>query len=155
MNIDNLKSFLLLASQSTYASGDESLKKVEADHSTTIEFFSHDFPEYKFHDNYFGGEPYGGREVIFVKQKPVWMMTYYGKVYKGFESNDVYSILMGALRNSTIENPYRGPKLFKVGEWTYLNDTKGEFEDFYGIERIFKGDNVAYQARYLGGLVDQ
>lgn len=38
-------------------------------------------------DNFFGGEPYGGREVVFYEEKPVWMMVYYGWVAEGIESN--------------------------------------------------------------------
>ncbi len=36
--------------------------------------------EWAFHDNYFGGEPYGGRSVAFHQGKPVWIAVYYGWV---------------------------------------------------------------------------
>jgi hypothetical protein len=60
-----IKEFLLEASHATYASGDPSIRKTMPDKSTTITYTHGDF---SFHDNYFGGEPYGGREVIFYKR---------------------------------------------------------------------------------------
>jgi len=39
-----------------YAAGGSAVKTREADHSTTIVL---EHGDWKFHDNYFGGEPYG------------------------------------------------------------------------------------------------
>ena len=55
--MDELKQFIHNASKNTYASGNENIKKKEKDNSTTIVYEKGD---YKYHDNYFGGEPYGG-----------------------------------------------------------------------------------------------
>lgn len=68
MNKLEIKNFIFEDSRATYASGDESIKQKEPDGSTTITFKS---GEYGFHDNYFGGEPYGGREVVFLNDKPI------------------------------------------------------------------------------------
>ena len=59
--------FLLEAGQRGYAAGGNAVKIREADHSTTIVL---DQGEWRFHDNYFGGEPYGGREVVFLRGRP-------------------------------------------------------------------------------------
>jgi hypothetical protein len=58
------------ASRRGYAAGGSAVKTLEADHSTTIVL---EHGEWKFHYNYFGGEPYGGREVVFLGGQPVWM----------------------------------------------------------------------------------
>ena len=59
-------------------------KKIkEKDKSKTIIFKEGDW---LFHDNYFGGEPYGGRGVVFFKKYPVYMMVYYGYVDKKFNN---------------------------------------------------------------------
>ena len=50
--------FLMDASRRGYAAGGSAVKVREADHSTTIVL---EHGEWRFHDNYFGGEPYGGR----------------------------------------------------------------------------------------------
>ncbi len=62
---ENLKKFIWEASRATYASGDETLRKKQNDGLTTMQFQK---GAYRYHDNYFGGEPYGGREVIFIDQ---------------------------------------------------------------------------------------
>lgn len=98
------------AGRATYASGDESVKCKESDGSTTIRYSR---GEYCMHDNYFGGEPYGGREVVFLNDKAVWMMVYYGLVYEG-PNKEVYQFLMSALSNNTLEMPYRGPVILRI-----------------------------------------
>lgn len=66
MDAEKLKKFIFDASRATYASGDESIKEKQADGSKTIKYEN---GPYRFHDNYFGGEPYGGREVVFLNDK--------------------------------------------------------------------------------------
>lgn len=151
LNRGELKSFILAASRATYASGDELIKKKQPDGSTTIEFVEGDF---KFHDNYFGGEPYGGREVVFYQGKAVWMMVYYGLVHAEIGNAEVYGFLMDALRNTTIEAPYRGPALFEKENWRYENLLEGEVENFHGTEKIYCDGECVYEASYIGGLVD-
>jgi len=79
INIQDLCKFLVKAKKSTYASGDETKKIIEKDKSTTLIFEDGDW---KYHDNYFGGEPYGGREVVLLKGEAGYIMTYYGRVYE-------------------------------------------------------------------------
>ena len=151
MNKLGIKNFIFEASRATYASGDESIKQKEPDGSTTITFKSGD---YRFHDNYFGGEPYGGREVVFLNDKPVWMMVYYGLVYGGI-NKEVYNFLMESLSNCGKEMPYRGPEIYKKDNWKYENNFVGDLEKFSGIEKIFKDDECIYEASYIGGEVDR
>lgn len=155
METQRLKEFVLKASQSTYASADQSIKQVQPDKSTTIAFSDEDFEGLEYHDNYFGGEPYGGREVVFLEGKPVWMMVYYGWVIKNQNADNVYEVLMAALRRSTIDMPYRGPNLYEQDGWRYANEVQGTFENFHGHEKIFNRGELVYEARYMGGLVDQ
>lgn len=149
---EDLKQFIYAASRATYASGDESIKVKQPDGSTTIEFIEGDF---RFHDNYFGGEPYGGREVVFYQGKPVWMMVYYGFVHTETSNAEVYGFLMAALRHTTVEAPYRGPETFKKDNWRYENKLDGKVESFSGTEKIYRGEELVYEAKYIGGLVDQ
>ena len=153
-NNSALQQFILDASRATYASGDESLKQKQVDGSTTIEFKK---GEYTFHDNYFGGEPYGGREVIFFKGQAIWMMVYYGLVYPntGLQNKEVYSFLIAALSASTLEMPYRGPASLVQGDWQYTNELQGDVANFSGVEKIFKNGICVYEASYRGGLVNQ
>ncbi len=151
MNNELLKQFIYKASRATYASGDESKREKEEDGSHSIRFVDGD---YSLHDNYFGGEPYGGREVVFLKNKPIWMMVYYGLVYSGVNS-EVYNILMKALSNNTLEMPYRGPQIYEEGDWVYKNNFSGSVEKFSGTEKIYKNNVCVYEASYIGGLIDK
>jgi hypothetical protein len=149
---DDLKNFILEASRATYASGDMSLQEKQSNGSTTIRYEN---DAYKYHDNYFGGEPYGGREVIFHGDKPLWMMVYYGFVHSDIDNKVVYPFLIEALSHSTPDMPYRGPVSFERSNWKYENKLVGDVERFSGTEKIFKDGVCIYEASYLGGLVDQ
>ena len=152
MNLKELRSFIHSASKATYASGDESIKVKQSDGSTTIQF-THG--EYTFHDNYFGGEPYGGREVVFQHGKPVWMMVYYGAVVPEVPHREVYAFLIDSLAHATEEVPFRGLDGYTRDNWRYEFVIEGGIEHLAGKENIFKGDMCVYTAQFLGGLVDQ
>lgn len=152
MDVDALKQFILDASKATYASGDESIKERQPDGSTTITF---ERGEYRYHDNYFGGEPYGGREVVFLDNKPIWVMVYYGFVSNSVPANTIYPFLMESLSQATVDSPYRGPVEYWSSSFRYENKIDGEVSRFSGTERIFQDDICVYEATYLGGFVDQ
>jgi len=152
MKLDELKQFILEASHNTYASGDENIREKQEDKSTTIKYSKGDW---LFHDNYFGGEPYGGREVVFFRDKPVWMMIYYGWVVEGVDTERVYPLLGKALSKSTVDKPYRGPEEYIEETSIYANDIEGDVENFRGEERIYDGEELLYIARYMGGLINK
>jgi hypothetical protein len=144
--------FLVEAKKSTYAAGDSVSKIINADKSTTLVF---ERENWKYHDNYFGGEPYGGREVVFFKNHPVYMMVYYGQVNESVaDINSVYGILMDALKLIPEDKPYRGPKKYNHGDLSYKNSFTGEVDNFFGEESITENGKEIYKARYVGGFVD-
>lgn len=152
MNIDDLCSFLLESNQTGYAGGQEKEWVKEHDGSTTIEYTQGNF---RSHDNFFGGEPYGGRLVVFHEHKPVWLMVYYGWVVEGVNPDEVYTVLREALQQIPSEAPFRGPRQLRHGEYLYSNDWQGTVERYTGREQITRNGSLVYQADYLGGLVDQ
>lgn len=152
MNKEALKQFLLDSNKAGYAGGEEKKWIKEDDGSTTIPFEKN---SWRSHDNFFGGEPYGGRTVVFYKSEAVWMMVYYGWVEEGIKTDSVYGILRKALNQMPEDHPYRGPREYKEGEYTYTNFWNGEVDRFSGSEQITQGDKVIYKADYTGGLVDQ
>ncbi len=151
IDTQKLREFILNASRATYASGDSSVKEKQGDGSTTIRYEN---GEYRFHDNYFGGEPYGGREVVFLSDKAIWMMVYYGYVDPSVEAKEVYPFLIESLSNSTVEMPYRGPELFEKENFKYENNFTGDVAKFSGTEKIYKDNICVYEASYLGGYAD-
>lgn len=153
MNTQTLREFLTRANRAGYASGERKNWTTEEDGSTTIVFES---GEFRMHDNFFGGEPFGGREVIFYQGKPIWMMAYYGKVTEGGDTKRIYATLRKALSNPPSEMPVRGPLGLEDGELTYENSWKGDIGNFSGRESIVNDrDQTVYNATYAGGWVDK
>lgn len=152
MNKEALRQFLVDSNKAGYAGGEEKNWVKETDGSTTIPFKK---GEWKSHDNFFGGEPYGGRTIVSHEGKPTWMMVYYGWVSEGVATDPVYGILRNALMQMPEDYPFRGPKEYKEGEYVYTNSWGGELERFSGEEKIIQGEELIYKANYIGGLVDQ
>lgn len=154
MRIENLRQFLVEAAQHGYGSGDESGWQKEPDQSTIITYESEEF---RLHDNFFGGEPFGGREVVFDSLgNPQWMMVYWGAVEPSWtDIKGVYHFLQSALQQPPSEAPYRGPAAFDQPPYHYRNFWQGELEEFHGHEVILYEEQKVYHASYLGGLVDQ
>lgn len=153
INLEKLKDFILASNNAGYASADLELEKGESDHSSSIRFQQGDFSS---HDNYFGGEPYGGRWIVFYKEQPVWIMVYYGWVNSDtLDSNEVYKFLQKALSHMPNDKPFRGPDQFSENDYHYLNEVFGNLENYSGEEVIKKEGNEIYRAKYLGGMVDR
>jgi Domain of unknown function (DUF5680) len=152
MNTEALRQFLIVCNAAGYAGGDEKQWVKETDGSLTIPFAR---GGWRSHDNFFGGEPYGGRTVVFHDEKPVWLMAYYGWVADELDADPVYGLLRRALRQMPEELPLRGPAAYREGEFTYTNAWRGTLTRFAGEEQIARGDQLIYQASYSGGLVDQ
>ena len=152
MDKELLRQFLVDSNKAGYAGGEEKKWVKETDGSTTIPFEKGDF---RSHDNFFGGEPYGGRVVVFHKNKAVWMMTYFGWVAEGVATDPVYAVLRNALMLMPNDAPFRGPKEYKSDEFTYSNSWNGNVESYSGEEQIMQGEKLVYKANYMGGLVDK
>lgn len=150
MNKEALGAFLIKAKKSGYAAGGESVVTREADGSKSTRFEEGDF---KFHDNYFGGEPFGGREVVHYNEKPYWMMVYYGA--DSGKAPELIPFLLKALQSIPEDMPVRGPKLLEDGKFVYRNMYEGDLERFAGEETISFDNQEVYKTRYSGGLVDQ
>lgn len=150
MNLDlaELKRFLMKANM-PHADGTAKIAK-ESDGSRTIEFTDDD---YHMHDNFFGGEPYGGRLVVFYKDEPVFMEVYYGKTSKPADA--VYSFLREALQHPGKDNPFRGPAEYTKGNLTYKCSTEGDVADHTVKEFIYEDGQEIYSAIIVGGLVDR
>jgi co-chaperonin GroES (HSP10) len=152
VNIKQLREFLVKAKKAGYANYNAE-KVEEKNKSKTITF---KLKDWKYFDNYFGGEPYGGEEVVFFKDKPVYMMVYYGSVDNSIEDfKKVYKFLQNALLLIPKGNPFRGPKKYKQDDYVYINKFEGKAHDFHGEETILLKGKRIYEARYAGGLVDQ
>lgn len=152
MDLEQLQKFIIAANKAGYAKDGESRAEKESDHSKSLFFEQGDF---KSHDNWFGGEPYGGRSVVFFQGMPTWMIVYYGTVDPAFEDMDgVYDFLRKALMQMPEDMPLRGPKKLEEGKWRYENNWQGDLGLYSGEETIYCEDKPVYDASYSGGLVD-
>ena len=146
-----LKTFLLKANL-PHTNGTAQMK-TEENGSRTINFSDGDF---SMEDNFFGGEPYGGQQVVFYQHEPVWTCVYYGRVLKTNLNPDmVYGFLREALQYPDKTRPQRGPVSYKKGNLEYQNDLQGELDEYFGREVILEDGKEIYWAKYMGGLVDQ
>ena len=152
MNKKNLQQFLLASNKAGYAEGHEKKWIKEHDGSTTINF---EKGSWRSHDNFFGGEPYGGRVIIFHDNKPYWMMIYYGWVAEGIKTDPVYAILRNALMQMPKDAPFRGPREYEKNNYIYSNAWIGDVERYSGEEQITEDGELIYKTNYMGGLVDQ
>lgn len=136
-----------------YASGNQSAWIKEPDGSTTIPYES---GLWKFHDNFFGGEPFGGRTVVSFKGTPAWIMVYYGAVEPSADNIlEIYAFLQKALSNPPKDLPIRGPKVFTQGDFEYRNKLQGGVERYSGKENIYQKGIGVYSAEYRGGWINQ
>jgi len=151
-NLDELKQFLIYSAQHGYGNDNRTERK-EADGSSTIEVSNDGF---KMSDNYFGGEPYGGRTVISEQGEPTWIMVYYGGVVGNTLGIDtIYPYLKEQLLNPDDHIPVRGPLGNKRDKFEYKLDLEGNLEEFSGLEQIFYDGELVFKTFLAGGLVDQ
>lgn len=153
MKTTELIAFLYEASQFGYATGRYKDWIKEKDGSTTISYKNEDWV---MSDNFFGGEPFGGRMVVFYKTKPVWIMVYYGFIEENvtLEVEKVYRFLQSCLSKTPKEFPLRGPKKHTENDFVYQNTWSGKISQYFGKEKILFKNQLIYKGFYLGGLVN-
>lgn len=153
MDTAHLLQFLREAHRRGYAAGQSAVTLREADHSSTIVY---EAGHWRFHDNYFGGEPFGGRAVAFLENRPVWMVVYYGRVDDpGTDVQVLYAFLQRAMLLAPDDFPVRGPDQFTDTPFGYRNVRRGDIANFVGEEIIDCRGRSVYTAQYAGGLVDR
>lgn len=151
MGVDLLTKFLHQASM-PHAHGTSNAQSMP-DGSTAITF---EDGNWSFHDNFFGGQPYGGRAIIHYKQKPLWIMVYYGQVHDtNLKPDDIYTFLRLALQHAPEDKPFRGPDSFTKGNFEYRNKVEGTMSNYSGKEVILEDGKEIFWTTYQGGLVDQ
>lgn len=106
--------------------------------------------ELKYIDTNLGNEQFVGEEALWEENQPLWGMNYTGRV---LSENFDPEFLRQALSKVTADSPYRGPKLFVKGDYTYKSRTEGDFGWFVGCEKILYKDEKVYEGMYQGGLV--
>jgi hypothetical protein len=149
----NLKQFLIIAKQKSYAGGGEKRARSLTNGQKEYLFKKGDL---KYIDRYRGHEKFSGREKVFKAAKLIWSMEYSGGVLsKKISPDDIYAFLRKALKIIPKNNPFRGPKKLVEGDYKYINKIKGALNNFSGEEKIFYKDKLIYQLNYSGGASEK
>lgn len=144
-----LNEFLVKAKNGTYASNGESKKLTDGCLELT-----YSAGEFSYRDRYFGFDPFVGQEIVFKDGKAIWSMNYYGRtVDKKFPAGEIYAFLQKAMRQVTLERPFRGPSIFAEGDFMYNDESSGTLEAFSGVERILFNRHKVYTLKYHGGTI--
>jgi transcriptional regulator with XRE-family HTH domain len=106
--------------------------------------------DFLYIDSYLGGEKFTGEEAVWYKDKPAWAMNFSGRILGQNFSGD---FLKEALSNVTEDLPFRGPLVYKNGDYSYHCSVSGGFEWFQGHEEIFCGGDRVYECCFHGGVV--
>ncbi|MBQ8554584.1 MAG: helix-turn-helix transcriptional regulator [Clostridia bacterium] len=142
--VHELIPFLLRAKHSTYAGhGPEDRPSCPGAHD-----FTYAEGTLTYHDRYIGGECFFGEEIVWCEARPIWRMNYGGRTLSSAFSGD---FLKRALCHGTETMPYRGPALYREGDYTYQCTTRGSMDWFSGKEAIYLRDEVIYECRFHGG----
>jgi len=163
--MDNLKftkeellKFIKEAHQQTYAAAKDIKNKHRLKTPLIPEHKEYDYKKdnWHYHDSYAGWLCAPGKEIIFFKGKPVWTMSYQGRVdYSA--SNDfieeIYIFLKKALMNIDEEKPFRGPEYYKEGDFEYSFNYKGNYDFFIGKEVIRFKEKDVYVQHIMASLI--
>ena len=142
----NYKDFLIKAKSDTYVTGNNQ--------TASSRLNSHDFryaeDDFIYIDTYLGGEKFIGEECVWIKDTPVWGMNYYGQTLSDNFDSDFFK---EALSRVTSSMPFRGPELYRKGDYTYHCQVHGNFECFTGEEQVYCRQEKVYMCNFHGGVL--
>lgn len=138
--------FLCKAKKETYA-GSNNKSESSRPNSSDLKYSEKDL---LYIDTYLGSEKFIGEEGIWIENIPYWGMNYFGKVIdKGFSG----SFLKEVLLNVEEDLPYRGPIMYKKGDYVYHCMIEGDFTFFKGKEEIHLKNKKIYECIFHGGIL--
>ena len=144
------RDFLVTAKVQTYAAVNPA-KTVLDDGAIELNFTQGDL---SYRDRYYGAILFHGQEVVFLDNKPIWSMVYYGYTPDAKQpSAEAIDLLKLALRNVPAEHPYRGPNRLELGNLVYECRPSGDLGCFEGEETITTGEELLIRLVFSGGWV--
>lgn len=144
--MEKIINFLIKAKKATYAGKGPEIPSSRPQ-SHDLEYIEDDL---RYLDTYLGGEKFAGEEALWQNNLPIWAMNYCGRVIApGFNGD----FLKEALFNVTPDLPYRGPSVYRRGDFTYKCDVNGDFQWFSGSEQIYLNGVKVYECLFHGGII--
>lgn len=105
-------------------------------------------------DTYLGGRLFTGEEAVWQKQEkaavPIWSMNYSGRTLADSFDTGFLKEAQGLVDE---KKPFRGPALYRKGEYLYHCSSCGSLEWFQGQEEIYYGTVKIYECVFHGGAV--
>lgn len=152
--MNKVEEFLVEAKTQTYANAN-------APKITNSRLGSKDYEYQKdnmiYHDTYFGGTNFIGEEAVYVDNEIYWAMNYHGVTLDDALNEEVMDIVLRPALMMVGQDdgiiPVRGPREFINGNYKYCFEVDGNFDCFYGVERVFVGNKKIYELRCSGGLI--
>lgn len=153
----DLAAFLVEAKRRTYAGLDDDAT-VSTPRLAGSKQLEHRAPPYAYRDIYFGMGFFVGQETVSRDERVIWSMSYSGGARAEITDRDtflaIYKFLRQALLGVSVEEPYRGPRMFEQEGMVYRNEVEGTLDRFHGVETISRLDGrPLYEPRYSGGLL--
>jgi hypothetical protein len=151
LDLDSLHAFIVRAKAATYVGNGE--------HGTPCRPSSHDLRfadgEWAYLDSYFGGTDFIGEEVVYFAEKPVWAMNYYGRILRAdlITAAQAGQMIKASLSRMYKEDRFLGGFEHTENDLTYVDASAGNVDSFHGREFIRRGQEVAYELVYHGGLI--
>jgi hypothetical protein len=151
IDIDALNVFIVRAKAATYVGNGEKV--------APCRIGSHDLRfvdgEWAYLDSYFGGTDFIGEEVVYFAGKPVWAMNYYGRILREdlITAAQAGQMIKASLARMYREGRFLGGFEHTENDLTYVDTSEGNTVSFHGREFIRRGQEVAYELDYHGGLI--
>lgn len=150
-DINELNAFIVRAKAATYVGDGEQV--------TPCRLGSHDLRftdgDWAYHDSYFGGADFIGEEVVYFAEKPVWAMNYYGRIVRDdlLTGPEAGQMIKASLSRMYREGRFLGGFEHMENDLTYVDASEGNASNFHGREFIRRGQEIAYELVYHGGLI--
>jgi hypothetical protein len=154
---NEFSAFLVVAKRLTYAAGGGESETVVTPLLPGSHQLEYREGSFLYRDIYFGEACFVGQETVYAGAAPIWAMGYAGGFTEALrdssEAGEVGGVLQAALGEVPVEQPYRGPSVFRRGDYTYVNQVEGDVDRFSGVETIARGEQVVYRLQYSGGML--
>lgn len=151
IDLNSLHAFIVRAKAATYVGNGEPV--------TACRVGSHDLRftdgDWAYLDSYFGGTDFIGEEVVYFAEKPVWAMNYYGRILRAdlITAAQAGQMIKASLSRMYQEGRFLGGFEYTENDLTYVDTSEGSVSSFQGREFIRRGQEVAYELVYHGGLI--
>ncbi|MCL4516080.1 MAG: DUF5680 domain-containing protein [Firmicutes bacterium] len=153
LSLEQLNAFIVRAKAATYVGrGAKSLSYRPGSHD--LQYHEEAF---SYLDSYFGGTDFLGQEVVYFEGKPVWSMSYYGRI---LEPSLISAAEAGQIIQESLSRMYTQGRFLEgfehsIGDSTYFDTSDGDLTFFTGKEWITRGNAMVYELLYHGGLVKE